>query len=371
MANFIYPAGTPSGTVPVAYVLPESDWQTNIQQVFKSANFTDGSTHSPSAFVTVGGSGFELTGTGHSLASSARLNVETSAEIRLKNGSTLRADGSTSDITLAVVSNVATLTTQTAAVADLGGTTNFTGAANWASPGTAVFATATSATFQAGSFLILADNATATLGGDVNVSSTGIVTFQNGSNVGSGATAFAQWSGTWWNAGPVTFVSGASLTGNSGVNATWAGTWSFGSTLGVTGATTLSSTLAVTGATTLSSTLAVSGVSTFSNRVARSGTAAYAELRVGDGPDSSTSIDAYEKDVWTSAITSNRTWTLNAGPTGKAFIAYFVAPSLYQLTITSATFSEVLSRILASGNYKSIAALWTGTEWICFPGLTV
>ena len=94
MANFDYPAGTPLGTVPSNYVLPSVDWQTNIQQVFKAPNFEDGSTHAPSAFVTVGGSGFELTGTGHSLAASARLNVESTGELRLKNGALLKADGS-------------------------------------------------------------------------------------------------------------------------------------------------------------------------------------------------------------------------------------------------------------------------------------
>lgn len=375
MANFDYPAGTPLGTVPSNYVLPSVDWQTNIQQVFKAPNFEDGSTHAPSAFVTVGGSGFELTGTGHSLAASARLNVESTGELRLKNGALLKADGSVGDIRLEVLSNVATLTAQAASVVNLDGITSIGGDMTFQSSGPASldFETGVTATWASGSTAVHASGSTTTLAGTTNVSSTGAVTFQ----------------------------SGSSLTGQSSAPGTWAGTWGFGSTLAVTGVTTLSSTvncgsalnvsgatalagnatvggtLGVTGATalsgaaSLSSTLAVAGVSTFSGRVARSGTGAYAELRIGAGPDSSTTVDAYEADVWNAPITGNRTWTLNNGPSGKAFVAYFVAPSSHTLTIAATGFNADLSRTALSGDYKAITALWTGTEWLNLGGPTV
>ena len=116
MAHFVYPAGTPLGTVSFGYVVPHTDWQTTIQQVFKAINGDQGGTWAPSGFITVGGSGFEFTGTGHSLASSARLNVESGAEVRLKNGALLKADGAGGDIRLEVLTNVATLTIQSGAV---------------------------------------------------------------------------------------------------------------------------------------------------------------------------------------------------------------------------------------------------------------
>ena len=210
MANFDYPAGTPLGTVPSNYVLPSVDWQTNIQQVFKAPNFEDGSTHAPSAFVTVGGSGFELTGTGHSLAASARLNVESTAELRLKNGALLKADGSVGDIRLEVLSNVATLTAQSASVVNLDGTTAVKGDVAFKStgPATLAFETGVTATWASGSTAVHASGSTTTFGGTTNVSSTGTVTFQNSSNLTSGASAFAQWSGTWWFAGECVFVGG-------------------------------------------------------------------------------------------------------------------------------------------------------------------
>ena len=210
MANFDYPAGTPLGTVPSNYVLPSVDWQTNIQQVFKAPNFEDGSTHAPSAFVTVGGSGFELTGTGHSLAASARLNVESTAELRLKNGALLKADGSVGDIRLEVLSNVATLTAQSASVVNLDGTTAVKGDVAFKStgPATLAFETGVTATWASGSTAVHASGSTTTFGGTTNVSSTGTVTFQNSSNLASGATAFAQWSGTWWFSGDCVFVGG-------------------------------------------------------------------------------------------------------------------------------------------------------------------
>jgi hypothetical protein len=213
MAHFAYPAGTPTGVVPANYVLPSTDWQTNIGQVFKAINGDDGGTWAPGAFITVGGSGFEFTGTGHSLAASARLNVESTGEIRLKAGALLRVDGSSGDIRLEVSSNVATLTAQSGSEVYLAGATlvqdqmTLMSTAN-GGPGSILVQTDAGVTFQSGSGLILSDGSTTSFAGDTLVTSTGAVTFQNSSSLTSGASAFAQWSGTWWFAGECVFVGG-------------------------------------------------------------------------------------------------------------------------------------------------------------------
>jgi hypothetical protein len=213
MAHFAYPAGTPTGVVPANYVLPSTDWQTNIGQVFKAINGDDGGTWAPGAFITVGGSGFEFTGTGHSLAASARLNVESTGEIRLKAGALLRVDGSSGDIRLEVSSNVATLTAQSGSEVYLAGATlvqdqmTLMSTAN-GGPGSILVQTDAGITFQSGSGLILSDGSTTSFAGDTLVTSTGAVTFQNSSSLTSGASAFAQWSGTWWFAGECVFVGG-------------------------------------------------------------------------------------------------------------------------------------------------------------------
>lgn len=381
MAHFVYPAGTPLGVVPFGYVVPSAEWASTLAQLFKAVNGDEGGTWAPSSFLTIGGSGLQLTGTAHTLAASARLNVESAAEIRLKNGALLKADGSVGDIRLEVLTNVATLTAQAASVVNLDGTTNVKGDVTFKSTGPATLAleTGVTATWQSGASATFQDGSTATFGGTVVFSATAAITLQTGATLTAQNTVVGTWNGPW-TCGSTLAVTGAStfsstVTCNSslavGTNATIAGNAGItgnatvGGTLGVTGATTLA------GAAALSSTLAVSGVSTFSNRVVRSGATAYAELRIEDGPDSTTTIDAYEADVWNAPLTNNRTWTISNGPAGKAFAAYFVAPASHTLTLSATGFSATLSRTALSGDYKAITALWTGTEWLNLEGPTV
>lgn len=166
----------------------------------KLANFEDGSTHAPSAFVTVGGSGFQFTGTGHSLAASARLNVESTGEIRLKNGSLLKADGSGGDIRLEVLTNVATLTIQSGAVMDIAGAANVTGNLDIESAGELNLKSGGTLTAESGSTVTLSSGATvtiaanATMSGDMTVSSGGSIVFQSGGTItgASGSTVTLQ-----------------------------------------------------------------------------------------------------------------------------------------------------------------------------------
>jgi len=216
MAHNSYPAGTPTGVVPSLYAVPSTDWKTVIDQAYAAINGDGGGTWSPSAFITVGGSGFQLTGTGHSLAASARLNVESTGEVRLKAGALLKADGTSGDIRLEVTGGVATLTIQANALGVLAENANFDaygaltlkdngGAAG--SGGNLIVEDTGLVTLQSGALMALASGATFTLNGDQNISSTGVVTYQNGSNLTSGATAFAQWSGEWWFAKTVKVTS--------------------------------------------------------------------------------------------------------------------------------------------------------------------
>ncbi len=370
MAHFVYPAGTPLGVVPFGYVVPSAEWASTLVQLFKAVNGDEGGTWAPSSFITIGGSGLELTGTGHSLAASARLNVENAAEVRLKNGALLKADGSVGDIRLEVLSNVATLTAQSATVVNLDGTTNVKGDVTFKStgPATLAFETGVTVTWASGSTAVHASGSTTTLAGTTNVSGTGAVTF----------------------------LTGSSLTAQSSVTGTWAGAWAFGSTVDVTGAATFSSTvvcnsaltvatnatvsgnLAVTGTTTctagvtLNGTLTANGVSTFTDEIVRSGVDAYESLRSSNGTDGNVTITAEDKDVWTASITTNRTWTLNDGPTGKALRVVFVAPASNVLTITAPGFLSVqLSRVALSGDYKIVELVWARTEWLLLCGETV
>jgi len=112
MAHFVYFVGH-TDPIPDGHVPDSVEYTLLWDQSFKAINGDDGGTWAPGAFITVGGAGFEFTGTGHSLAASARLNVESTGEIRLKNGALLKADGTSGDIRLEVLTNVATLTAQT------------------------------------------------------------------------------------------------------------------------------------------------------------------------------------------------------------------------------------------------------------------
>lgn len=209
MANFIYPAGTPLGTVPSNYVLPSSDYQTVIQQLFKAPNFTDGSTHAPSAFVTVGGSGFQLTGTGHTLDSAARLNVESTAEIRIKSGAelTIQSGGQATveaggllqvDATGQIdVLNLASIVVRgTIRLEETSG------------PGVFIAENTTTSTWQSGSTATFNSGSTLNVSGDANLKSGSTTHLESGGNLYLDSGSFCQVSGALDLAGTTTFIGG-------------------------------------------------------------------------------------------------------------------------------------------------------------------
>jgi hypothetical protein len=173
MSHFSYPSGWIS-PVPSGHVPGPVEYELLWDQVYASVNGDGGGTWAPSAFITVGGSGFQLTGTGHSLAASARLNVESTGEIRLKNGALLKVDGSGGDIRLEVLTNVATLTVQSGAVAQVssGGALDIYGAItlkDTGGPGSITAEANTTITLSSGATLNTADGSTVNLTGTTNV----------------------------------------------------------------------------------------------------------------------------------------------------------------------------------------------------------
>ena len=189
MAHFVYPAGTPLGTVPAGYVLLSSDYQTTIQQVFKSINGDDGGTWAPGAFITVGGSGFQFTGTGHSLAASARLTVQPGAEIRLLDTASavtmpiLRVNGSAGDILLYVEAHASKLEVKSGALAQInnGGFLNVYGALTLISsgPGTFTAQMGTTTTFNSGATVVF-NNSDNTVNSNFKIASGAFLTVQSG-----------------------------------------------------------------------------------------------------------------------------------------------------------------------------------------------
>lgn len=208
MSHFIYPSGTPTGTVPFGYVVPSAEWQTTIRQVFKAINGDEGGTWAPSSFIVIGGSGLSLTGTGHQIAGSARLTVQSTGEIRLNNGALLRADGLGGDILLKVAANVAILEAESGTViqVDTGGALDVYGQVTFkqSGAGSAVWEDSTSATFADGSQASIQVGALFWVYGQQKVGDGGQVLMLDGSSMN--------------------FISNTNLTGSTGAEFSWQGT---------------------------------------------------------------------------------------------------------------------------------------------------
>jgi len=218
MSHFIYPSGTPLGTVPFGYVVPSSEWQLTIRQVFRALNGDEGGSWAPASFIVVGGSGFSLTGTGHQIAGSARLTVQNTGEIRLNNGSVLRADGTSGDILLKVSSSIAILEVESGAVfqVDTGGafdlfgqlTVKQAGAGNvtWEEDATATFLDGSVITIQAGALAWVYGQEKVGDGGQILMLDGSAMNFVSGSNLTGASGAQFAWGGTLAVSGELTFV---------------------------------------------------------------------------------------------------------------------------------------------------------------------
>ena len=171
------------------------------------ANFTTGSSHTPSGFVTVGGSGFQLTGTGHEVATSARLTVQSTGEIRVASGGLIRLDGTSADIDMKVtagtplidVGNGCAVRILSGGSLDVFGTatiknTSGPGSVVWQDNTVATFNDGAVATFQNGAEAVIADGATLTVAGQQTVTTDGNITLAGAGFIlgGSGSTVTLQ-----------------------------------------------------------------------------------------------------------------------------------------------------------------------------------
>ena len=200
MSHFTYPPGTPTGTVPLLYAVPSTDWKHVIDAVYASINGDGGGTWAPSAFITVGGSGFQLTGTGHEIAGSARLTIQSLGELRVANGGLIKIDGTSGDIRIEVVSNVAKLTVQAGATLSSAGALDLESTCVMtAKSGSEIdLASGSSVIAASGSTIEMQAGSTCSVAGDFDVESTGVTTWKSGSNLIGAAGAFLQWTPAAW-----------------------------------------------------------------------------------------------------------------------------------------------------------------------------
>jgi hypothetical protein len=204
MAHFVFFTGY-TDPIPDGHVPDSVEYTLLWKQVYAAINGDGGGTWSPSAFITVGGSGFQLTGTGHSLAASARLNVESTGEVRLKNGALLLVDGSGSDIRIEVASNIPKITVGSTGVISLSGALDVeaNGLVTVKNLGGVAVASGGEVLFQSGSLLQQDSGGVADIYGTVNLKNTGQLKAKSGSST--------------------LFESGSQVTGNAGSTIAWSG----------------------------------------------------------------------------------------------------------------------------------------------------
>lgn len=143
-----------------------------------------GGTYAPSAAIVIGGSGVTLSGANHHV--SGTLTVDNFALISIADGGTVKADGSGgADITLSVVSNVATLSVGSGAVAKIlaGGALDVYGSLtlkNTSGPGSITAENNTTITLASGATLTAASGSTVNLTGTTNVRGAAVIKASGG-----------------------------------------------------------------------------------------------------------------------------------------------------------------------------------------------
>lgn len=192
-------------------------------------------------------------------------------------------------------------------------------------------------TFQSTAVCTVASGATMNLSGATDVR--GTMTFKTTANGGPG---IAVWEGT-----------GTQLVGNSGAVGTWGGIWIFSNGLTVSAGTFLAQGAAIlTGATSFTNTVL------HTDKVTHSGADAYRVLRSDNGPDNTTTVNLWEADIWVANITNNRAWTLNAPPSNVPFVAFVglgAATGGFSLTLTPVNGGPY---VLNTGGPQHAAVVW-------------
>lgn len=196
MAHFTYPVQFPGGII-VDGDVPDGTTMTLLaQQSYAAINGDGGGTWAPGSFITIGGSGVQFTGTAHSLAAAARLNVESTGEVRIKNGAMLRVDGTSGDIRLEVVSNVAKVIVESGGVVEVYGETQIKdgGAFTVEDNGAASFEDGSELVLLSGALETVSSGASVSVYGQIQVQSAGNITLLSGGGLtaASGSTVLVQ-----------------------------------------------------------------------------------------------------------------------------------------------------------------------------------
>lgn len=209
MAHFQLPAGWVS-PVPAGHVPGLVEYELLWDQTYAAINGDDGGTWAPGAFITVGGSGLQLTGTAHELGGGAKLTLQNLAQISIEAGAAIRANGTgAADILLKVsAGGVASLDVSSGAVinVDSGGALDLYGAGTIKSGGNLTTASGGSTTVASGATANHNSGSTTNLNGAVNVY-TALAKVQSG--------------------GQVSFLDGSDLVSEDGASAVWLGTFTF------------------------------------------------------------------------------------------------------------------------------------------------
>ena len=213
MAHNAYPAGWVS-PVPAGHVPGLVEYELLWDQLYAAINGDAGGTWAPSAFITVGGSGFEFTGTGHSIAASARVSVASTGEIRVLSGGFLsvRSGGAFDLYGAGSIKSAGNLNAESGSTLTLA-----SGAAMTAASGSTV--NLSGVTAVRGAMTIKASGGPGTL----NVETGCAVTAEAGSLFNVYTNLAKVQSG-----GQVSFLDGSTFVSEDGATAIWLGSWTFG-----------------------------------------------------------------------------------------------------------------------------------------------
>lgn len=179
-----------------------------------------GGTYAPSAAIVIGGSGVTLSGANHHV--SGTLTVDNLAVISIADGGKVKAEGSGgADITLSVVSNVATMSVGSGAVAKIlaGGALDVYGALtlkDTSGPGSITAEDHTTITLASGATLAAASGSTVSLTGTTDVR--GNLTLKASGGPGAliqeaGTTTTLNGSTAVGAAATITYATGATIAG--------------------------------------------------------------------------------------------------------------------------------------------------------------
>ncbi len=143
--------------------------------------------------------------------------------------------------------------------------------------------------------------------------------------------------------------------------------------LGVSGNAEVLNALTVGGNATFENLLTAEDQAIFGDVVTRVGDTAYESGRKGTGPNATTTVDVWKKDLWTVTLTDDRVWTLSHPPNDEIVetTIYLKNPEAgFQLELGNvgamSTFAELSND---SGAMRSVIVRFDGDDWLLTAGV--